>query len=114
MSTDQRRNCITDPIDTLTGPELSEAIAREVMGYVPGNGMRIGGRRIDDWHPHENRNDLAEVMARLVGDVYVRFAQDVLSMVPKKTVEQANLWLLTCDPAIICRVVLRAVREAKR
>lgn len=94
----------TDDIDTLTGPELSAAVAREVMGWelwencqwiMPG-GDCWGDA--DDFVPHAEHSDSHRVLMRCIE---LNIAHETLKH------------LLTIDPTVICRAALRAVRASR-
>lgn len=70
------------------------------------------------WSPPTNRDNLAEVLAKLTPEQW-RDVQEVLLIVPgnpydtpKQTMD-ADHWLLTCDPAIIARAVAEVVSKER-
>jgi len=81
----------TDDIDTMTGPELSAAVAREVMGW---DRTAADGTPVRD----DSEDDVLWELKRHRKGGWVQWTE----------------WkLLTIDPAIVCRAALRAVRSAK-
>lgn len=111
----------TDDIDAMTGPELSAAVAREVMGWRP---MTFGHGWVDRrdvytppemWQPHYDRNDAHRVLMRceelgIARDIRRHLWEAMMADLQNK---YESWFYLTVDPAIICRAALRAVRGAK-
>lgn len=105
---------MTDDIDKLDGPELADAVAREVMGWDQDHWTseyKIG-RYPQFWRPTTDRNDAHRVLLRCE-DLGV--ATETEQLVIRELAETGfrPLFLLTIDPSIICRAALRAVRAAK-
>ena len=108
----------TDDIDTMTGPELSAAVAREVMGWdrtaADGTPVRDDSGEDVFFEPHTDRNDAHRVLMRCEE---LGIEDDVLWELKRHRkggwVQWTEWKLLTIDPAIVCRAALRAVRSAK-
>ena len=114
-STERNEPMPTDNIDTMSGPELSAAVAVEVMGWelwegcqwIQANGDCWGD--VDDWNPHEDRNDAY----RVIQEIERRHLLDDLCWWLRNRIGATQAETLLCNPAIICRAALRAVREAR-
>ena len=63
-----------------------------------------------DWSPPTNRNDLAEVLAKLTPEQWAEAKPAILRNLLESEVDQ-HRWLLTCDPAIIARAVAEVVSK---
>lgn len=100
---------MTDDIDKLDGPELSAAVAREVMGW-PGH---ITKQTV--WRPHNDRNDAHRVLERCLE---IGIAQRVYVLICEQVGQfdftVATGWgLLTVLPPVVCIAALRAVRASR-
>lgn len=104
----------TDDIYTLSGPDLSAAVAREVMGWELGLSRWTDGTHKNQWHPHECRNDAYRVLMRCEELGINRNVWRLLSDIAPIGLFQGDWFLMTADPAVICRAALRAVREARK
>ena len=75
-------------------------------------GLWLGGGIIP-WSPTTNRNDLAEVLAKLTPEQWSRLDQSFTTiyylMSDASSRHSFTRWLLTCDPAIIARAVAEVV-----
>ena len=109
----------TDDIDKLAGPELSAAVAREVMGWsreIFGGAGYCWKTPDGKWEAvfkaHRDRNDAHRVLMRcpdlgIETKVWKTIADGLES-------QKFRGWvLLTIDPAIICRAALRAVMASR-
>ena len=70
-------------------------------------GLWLGGGIIP-WSPTTNRNDLAEVLAKLTPEQWAEAKPAILRNFLESEVDQ-HRWFLTCDPAIIARAVAEVV-----
>ena len=62
------------------------------------------------WSPTTNRNDLAEVLAKLTPEQWAEAKPAILRNFLESEVDQ-HRWFLTCDPAIIARAVAEVVSK---
>jgi len=62
----------------------------------------------EPWSPPTNRNDLAEVLAKLTPEQWAEAKPAILRNFLESEVDQ-HRWFLTCDPAIIARAVAEVV-----
>ena len=67
------------------------------------------------WSPPTNRNDLAEVLAKLTPEQWSRLDQSFTTIYYLRSDASSRhsftRWLLTCDPAIIARAVAEVVSK---
>lgn len=99
-----------EDVDTLSGPELSAAVAREIFGRE----MPLPPRSDDDFFiiPHACRNSAFGVLKRCndIG-IGVRTMSHLTSGWLAMPPEMRDWNLLTVDPSAVCRAALRAIRE---
>ena len=109
----------TDDIDAMTGPELSAAVAREVVGWdrtgADGTPVRDDNGECVFFEPHTDRNDAHRVLMRceelgIARDIRRHLWEAMMADLQNK---YESWFYLTIDPKIICRAALRAVRESK-
>lgn len=84
-----------------------------VQDNGPGSGRPI--RMAERWSPPTNRNDLAEVLAKLTPEQWSRLDQSFTTIYYLRSDASSRhgftRWLLTCDPAIIARAVAEVVSK---
>jgi len=86
----------------------------DMYGY--GSAWLVNGefvRQVCDWSPTTNRDDLADVLAKLTPEQQWKLdemLEDQWCDVESKDKPPASIWFLTCDPAIIARAVAEVVR----
>ena len=105
----------------LTNDQIARTLA-EFMGWYlspnranwcaqdngPGSGRPVGA--VERWSPPTNRNDLAEVLAKLTPEQWAEAKPAILRNFLESEVDQ-HRWFLTCDPAIIARAVAEVVSK---
>ena len=114
---------MSENIDTMTGPELSAAVAREVMGWKFRDNQ-YGAHWADQqgiwtadkasWSPHADRNDAHRVLKRCeeLGLVVETWKQ-IRCGGPGCPAEWSDWDYMTISPLEVCRAALRAVRGSK-
>lgn len=78
-----------------------------VQDNGPGSGRPI--RMAERWSPPTNRDDLAEVLGKLTIDQRRQLHERLGHYRGPCMMWDYNVWLLTCDPAIIARAVAEVV-----
>ena len=111
-----------------TNAQITRTLAEKVMGWTTttdghkasdtrvlfedGDSFWLGGGTVL-WDPFANRNDLAEVLAKLTPEQWYKVNRSLptIHSVRSDTSPRHGFswWLLTCDPAIIARAVAEVV-----
>mgnify|MGYP000857370443 CR=1 FL=1 len=103
-----------------TNAQITRTLA-EFMGWKPRDGSwwatetgeEVLIRDATGWSPPTNRNDLAEVLAKLTPEQR-GLLMDRLARVHAELPSDADgfcFWAMTCDPAIIARAVAEVVSK---
>ena len=104
-----------DEIEALTPDALAALLAERVMGWRrvifggAGYVWETPGKQLNaSFNPTRDRNELAKLVAAVHGSVLDGTIGEYLGEEWPDSVAY-SVWLLTCDPLIICRAVALAV-----
>ena len=128
---------MTEQTKQLSGPELSAWLAEHVCKWTrrkrfagphlielrfdrPDRSSvwiegKTGGATVQTWTPDSDRNDVAEVLAKLPVHKLQLVAARLIEEWPadKFNILNCVAWILTVDPLVVCRAIWSVMNDAK-